>query len=146
MTSLSASHKPTSFALPGNRSIWTEKSKAINTITGATMTKEYTFGSKIDKERVVDLDKNGSTMKTDVAFTGTGHIGVLKKKHPDSHPKIDPAYEAVEDYTGTFRVYEFVDEYGRSVSSEKNVSGFGYVAVDKRVSNSQRTYESGTGS
>ena len=150
-TSLSASHKPTSFALPGNRSIdygtkWTEKSKAINTITGATMTEEYTNARKIDKERVVDLDKNGSTMKTDVAFTGTGHIGVLKKQEPDSHPRIDPAYEAVEDYTGAFRVYEFVDEYGQSVRSEKNVSGYGYVAVDKRVGASQRTYESGTGS
>jgi len=151
VTSLSAEHKPTSFALPGNRSIdygtkWTEKSKAINTITGATMTEEYTFAQKIDKERAVDLDKNGSTMKTDVAFTGTGHIGVLKKRNPDSHPRIDPTYEAVEDYTGTFRVYELVDEYGKSVKSEKNVSGYGYVAVDKRVGASQRTYESGTGS
>ncbi len=150
-TSLSAAHRPTSFALPGNRSIdygtkWTEKSKAINTITGATITEEYTFGSKIEKDRTVDLDKNGSTMKTDIEFTGTGHIGVLKKKHPDSHPRVDPAYEAVEDYTGTFRVYEFVDEYGQSVRSEKNVSGYGYVAVDKRVGASQRTYESGTGS
>jgi len=151
VTSLSASHKPTSFALPGNRSIdygtkWTEKSKAINTITGATMTEEYTFAQKIDKERAVDLDKNGSTMKTDVAFTGTGHIGVLKKEEPDSRAKVKPAYEAVEDYTGSFRVYELVDEYGKSVRSEKNVSGYGYVAVDKRVGSSQRTYESGTGS
>ena len=85
-------------------------------------------------------------MKTDVAFTGTGHIGVLKKEYPDSHPRIDPAYEAVEDYIGSFRVYEMVDEYGQTVRSEKNVTGYGYVAVDKRVSDSQRTYESGTGS
>ena len=150
-TSLSAAHRPTSFSLPGGSSInyttkWTEKSKAINHVTGATMTEEYTFAKKIDKDRTVDLDKNGSTMKTDVAFTGTGHIGILKKESPDSHPRIKPAYEAVEDYTGAFRVYEFVDEYGQSVRSEKNVSGYGYVAVDKRVSNSQRTYESGTGS
>ena len=151
VTSLSATYNPTSFSLPQNRSIdygtkWTEKSKAINTITGATMTEEYTFAHKIDKERTVDLDKNGSTMKTDVAFTGTGHIGVLKKEEPGSRAKVKPAYEAVEDYTGTFRVYELVDEYGKSVKSEKNVSGYGYVAVDKRVGSSQRTYESGTGS
>jgi uncharacterized repeat protein (TIGR01451 family) len=110
------------------------------------MTEEYTFAHKIDKERVVDLDKNGSTMKTDVAFTGTGHIGVLKKEEPDSRARVKPAYEGVEDYTGTFRIYEMVDEYGKSVRSEKNVTGYGYVAVDKRISDSQRTYESGTGS
>ena len=150
-TSLSASHKPTTFSLPGGSSItygskWTEKSKGINYATGATMTEEYTFANKIDKERVIDLDKNGSTMKTDVTFTGTGHIGVLKKEEPDSHPRVKPTYEAVEDYTGSFRIYEMVDEYGSNVRSEKDVDGYGYVAVDKRVSDNQRTYESGTGS
>jgi len=150
-TSLSATHKPTTFSLPGGSSItygskWTEKSKGLNYATGATMNEEYTFANKIDKERVVDLDKNGSTMKTDVSFTGTGHIGVLKKEEPDSHPKIDPLYEGVEDYVGSFKVYEMVDEYGKNVRSEKGVTGYGYVAVDKRVSDNQRTYESGTGS
>jgi len=150
-TSLSASHKPTTFSLPGGSSItygskWTEKSKGINYATGATMNEEYTFANKIDKERVVDLDKNGSTMKTDVSFTGTGHIGVLKKDEPDSHPKVKPTYEATEDYTGSFQVNEMVDEYGSNVRSEKSVTGYGYAAVDKRVSNNQRTYESGTGS
>ncbi|MCX6679825.1 MAG: right-handed parallel beta-helix repeat-containing protein [Methanothrix sp.] len=150
-TSLSAVHQPTSFALPQNRSIdygtkWTEKSKGINTITGATMNEEYTFASKIDKERSIELDKNGSTMKTEVEFEGTGHIGVLKKADPDSHPKVRPIYEAGEDYVGSFHVYEMVDEYGQGVSSNKSVAGYGYVAVDKRVRDSQRTYESGTGS
>jgi len=150
-TSLSASHKPTTFSLPGGSSItygskWTEKSKGINYATGATMNEEYTFANKIDKERVVDLDKNGSTMKTDVSFTGTGHIGVLKKEEPDSHPKVKPTYEATEDYTGSFQVNEIVDEYGSNVRSDKSVTGYGYAAVDKRVSNNQRTYESGTGS
>ena len=150
-TSLSAVHQPTTFALPGGGSIaygtkWTEKSKAINRVTGATMNEEYTFASNINKDRTVELDENGTTMKTDVDFTGTGHIGVLKKEDPESHPKHDPAYEAVEDYVGSFKLYEMVDEYGSSVKSEKNVTGYGYVAVDKRVKDSQRTYESGTGS
>jgi uncharacterized repeat protein (TIGR01451 family) len=39
-----------------------------------------------------------------------------------------------------------VDEYGQGVSSNKSVAGYGYVAIDKRVRDSQRTYESGTGS
>ena len=47
---------------------------------------------------------------------------------------------------GKFNVYEMVDEYGSSVQSNKSVTGYGYVDVDKRVKDSQRTYESGTGS
>jgi large repetitive protein len=151
VSSLSAVHQPTTFALPGGGSIaygtkWTEKSKGINTITGATMNEEYTFANKIDKNRSIELDKNSSTMKTEVEFEGTGHIGVLKKEDPDSHPKVKPTYEGVEDYVGSFKVYEMVDEYGSSVQSNKSVTGYGYVAVDKRVKDSQRTYESGTGS
>lgn len=150
-TSLSAVHQPTTFSLPHGSSItygskWTEKTKGINTATGATLNEEYAFASKIEKERDIELDENGSTMKTDVAFTGTGHIGVLEKEDLDSHPKVDPTYEATEDYTGSFRVYELVDEYGSNIRSDKNVTGYGYAAVDKRVSDNQRTYESGTGS
>jgi uncharacterized repeat protein (TIGR01451 family) len=151
MTNLSAVYNPTTFYIPSGRSItygtkWTEKSQGINTITGGTMNEEYTFASKIDKERVIELDENGSTMKTDVEFEGAGHIGVLKKDKHDSHPKVKSTYEASEDYVGHFKVTEMVDEYGSNVKSEKNVTGYGYAAVDKRISNSQRTYESGTGS
>ncbi|OPY51298.1 MAG: hypothetical protein A4E49_02309 [Methanosaeta sp. PtaU1.Bin112] len=151
VSSLSAVRQPTTFDLPGGGSIaygtkWTEKSKGINTITGATMNEEYTFANKIDKNRSIELYENGSTMKTEVEFEGTGHIGVLKKEAPDSHPKVKPAYEGIEDYVGGFKVYEMVDEYGSSVQSNKSVTGYGYVAVDKRVKDSQRTYESGTGS
>jgi uncharacterized repeat protein (TIGR01451 family) len=53
--------------------------------------------------------------------------------------------EAREDYVGSFKVLEKVDEYGSSVSSEKSASGAGLVVVDKRVGESQRSYESGTG-
>ncbi|MDD4651609.1 MAG: hypothetical protein PHQ34_05200, partial [Methanothrix sp.] len=151
VTNLSAVHQPTSFALPQNRTIdyrtkWTEKSKGINTITGATMNEEYTSANKIEKDRSIELDRNGSTMNTEVEFEGTGHIGILKKETPDAHPKVNPVYEATEDYVGRFNVSEKVDEYGKNVKSEKSVSGYGYVGVDKRVRDSQRTYESGTGS
>jgi uncharacterized repeat protein (TIGR01451 family) len=151
ISSLSAVHQPTTFTLPQNRSIdygtkWTEKSRGINTITGATMNEKYTFADKVDTDRSIELDRNGSTMKTEVEFSGAGHIGVLKKERPDAHPKSGPVYEAVEDYVGRFKVFEMVDEYGSSVKSNKSVTGYGYVAVDKRLKNSQRTYESGTGS
>jgi uncharacterized repeat protein (TIGR01451 family) len=85
-------------------------------------------------------------MTTEVEFAGQGHIGVLKKQAPDSHPKVKTVFESREDYAGNFKIYEKVDEYGTSVISNKSTSGFGYVAVDKRIKDSQRTYESGTGS
>jgi uncharacterized repeat protein (TIGR01451 family) len=151
VTSLSAVHKPTTFSLPQGRSIgyatkWTEKSKGKNAITGASMNEEYTSATKIDKDRSIELDENGSTMKTEVEFVGQGHIGTLKKESPDAHPKVKPIFESVEDYVGGFKVSEMVDEYGKSVQSNRSVTGYGYVAVDQRVRDSQRTYESGTGS
>ncbi len=150
-TSLSASYKPSTFSLPGGRSIgfqtkWTEKSKGKNFVTGASMSEEYTHATKIEKDRTISMDKNGSTMKTEVEFNGTGHIGVLKKESPDAIPKVKPIYESTENYVGAFNITENVDEYGSSVKSEKSTTGTGFAAVDKRVRDSQRTYEYGTGS
>ena len=155
-TSLFAVYKPTTFSLPKGRSLnygtkWTDKSKARNEVTNATMNEEYTFANKITKDSSVELDKNGSTMKTDVEFEGVGHIGVLKDQ-PNSatvsarNANVKPVMESQEDYVGNFKTSEYVDEYGTSVVSNKSTTGFGYVAVDKRIANSQRTYESGTGS
>ena len=149
--SVSASHQPTAFTLPLNRSIdygtkWTETTRGINAITGATINEQYTFADKIDRDRSIELDKNGSTMKTEVEVEGVGHIGVLKKESPEAHPKARPVYESTEDFVGSFKATEMVDEYGRSVQSNKSMTGYGYVAVDKRVHDSQRSYESGTGS
>ena len=150
-TSLSAVHKPTTFNLPAGRSIsysskWTDKSTAINTITGATMNEEYTHATNIDRDRSIEINENGTTMKTEVSFEGSGHIGILKKEEPKSQPKVALTFEATENYVGKFQVSEMVDEYGRSVLSNKSVTGYGYVAVDKRIRDNQRTYESGTGS
>ncbi|MCX6678949.1 MAG: GEVED domain-containing protein [Methanothrix sp.] len=151
IANISAVHGPTTFTLPQNRSIdygtkWTETTRGINTITGATINEKYTFANKIDRDRSIELDRNGSTMKTEVVFEGTGHIGVLKKQSPDAHPKVKPIFESSEDYVGGFKATEMVDEYGSSVQSNKSMTGYGYVAVDQRVHDSQRTYESGTGS
>jgi uncharacterized repeat protein (TIGR01451 family) len=150
VTSLSATHSPTTFALPKGRSIeygskWTEKFKVRNEATGSTIIEEYTSAFRIEKERSLDLNENGSTIKSDVEFEGVGHIGVLKKQKPDDHPEVKSFFESSEDYVGSFKIYEYVDEYGTSVVSNKSTMGYGYVAVDKRDRNSQRTYESGTG-
>lgn len=149
--SLSASYKPTTFSLPKGRSIdygtrWTEKFKGRNEASGATITEEYTLASRIEKEGSMELDKNGSTMRSEVEFEGTGHIGFLKKASPDAAAKAKPIYEAQEDYSGNFRVYEYVDEYGTSVFSNRSTTGSGFAAVKARIGDSQRSYESGTGS
>jgi len=77
---------------------------------------------------------------------GQAHLGFLKKANPDAPAKAKPIFEMQEDYTGAFNIQENVNEYGKSVKSIKNASGLGYVAVDKRIGDSQRSYESGTGS
>jgi len=80
-------------------------------------------------------------MEFDTAFEGMGHVGVLKT----TDPQATPAAEFREDYTGSFRVYEKADEYGSSVTSEKSASGSGFVSADKRIKESQRSYEYGSG-
>ena len=62
-----------------------------------------------------------------------------------SSPRATPIFEAREDYVGSFKVLERIDEYGSSVTSDKAASGRGLVVVDKRIGSVQRTYESGTG-
>ena len=91
------------------------------------------------------LDENQSVMEVNSDFDGRGHIGFLKMPSGASSPRATPIFEAREDYVGSFKVLERVDEYGSSVSSEKAAYGKGLVVVDKRVGSSQRTYESGTG-
>ncbi|MEA2046517.1 MAG: hypothetical protein U9N48_08395, partial [Euryarchaeota archaeon] len=140
----------TTLGLYRNRSItydtkWTEKARAKNRITGATMYETYHYATSLDRNSYIKLDKNGSTMIVDSTFEGMGHIGLLKKGDNRSAVQGTPLFESREDYTGSFRIYEKVDEYGSGVTFDKSASGTGLVAVDKRVNNSQKTYESGTG-
>jgi len=124
---------------------WTESAEARNKVTGASMTESYRHASSIDRESRMKLDENESVMEVDSQFDGMGHLGFLKLP-VNANPKSTPIFESREDYAGSFRVLEKVDEYGSSATSEKVTSGFGLVAVDKRIGDSQRSYESGTGS
>jgi len=147
---VSATHATTTLELYNNRtavysSKWTEEARAKNRITGASMSESYRYATSIDRESRMFLDKNESAMQIESEFEGMGHMGFLKMPSNTSSIRDLPIFEAREDYTGSFRVIENVDEYGSSVSSEKSVSGAGLVAVDKRVGESQRSYESGTG-
>jgi len=150
---ISATHKTTSVGLYNNRTVtyssrWTEDACAKNRVTGTSMHESYRYATSIDRNSHMKLDKNESEMEVEAEFDGKGHIGFFKLSDPNCSC---PFLEASEDYTGSFRVYEKVSEYGSSVESEKSTSGTGLVVVDKHVGDkgckdSQRSYESGTGS
>jgi uncharacterized repeat protein (TIGR01451 family) len=149
-SSLSARHAPTSFRLPHGQSIsfssmWSEADLARNERTGASLRERYMYASSIDKEGSILMDENGSTLATDTHFQGYGHLGALKKSGPDAGPKASPVFEGRESYSGSFHLNETIEEYGSNVISNKSAFGSGFVASDKRVRSSQRTYEYGSG-
>jgi uncharacterized repeat protein (TIGR01451 family) len=149
-TSLSEVYNPTSFSLPNGRTLsynsrWFEAQQGKNRITGATINERYMYATSIDRESIISLDKNGSTLYSGTSFQGAGHIGVLKKPDTEERFKGTPTYESREDYLGNFTVSTNVDEYGKNLAGNRTVSGTGMASSDRRISNKQRSYESGTG-
>jgi uncharacterized repeat protein (TIGR01451 family) len=151
-TSLHESYQPSSFTLPGGRKIgytskWSEAVVSRNRITDATTNERYMYANRIDRNSSLHLDKNGSTLISETAFEGSGHIGQLKGSSVNNavFSRKTPAYDSDENYLGSFRVITKFDEYGKSITSSRSVNGTGYVSSDKRIAKSQRSYESGTG-
>lgn len=149
-TSLSEKYAPSTFNLPNGRAVnysskWSEKQEAKNRITGASVVEIYKYANKIERESSLSLDKNGTTLASETAFEGSGHIGLEKKASSDQSKKGTPIYESQEDYTGSFKVITKFDEYGKNVQSSRVVTGNGSVSSDKRIGKVQRSYESGTG-
>jgi len=147
---MAASYSPATLGLYNDRVVeyssrWTQEAKAKNRVTGSYMSESYRYATFIDRESRIFLDENQSLMEVDSDFDGRGHIGFLKMPSGASSPRATPIFEAREDYIGSFKVLERVDEYGSSVTSDKAAAGQGLVIVDKRVGSAQRTYESGTG-
>ncbi len=150
-SSLKASFVPTSFSLPRSRYVSydskiSSSTKVENKATGASMDEVYRHADSVQRDQVVEEDKNGTTLSTEARFEGVGHFGYLKKSSPGAHPKYSPIIESSEDYAGEFYAYESVDEYGSGVVSNRSVSGSGAVSSDKHIRDSQRTFEHGTGS
>ena len=148
---VSATYSKTNLGLYNNRTVtysskWTEEAKAKNWITGASLTESYRYADFIDRESSFDVDENGSIMEFETEFSGMGHVGALKKSDPNDTARDTPIFELREDYVGTFRTYQKVDEYGKNVGYEASTSGEGFVAADRRVGESQRSYEYGSGS
>jgi len=150
MKDVSATSGPTTLGLYNNRTVafssrWTEEARAKNRITGAIIRESYRYATSIDRESRIFLDENQSVMEVESEFDGMASIGFLKMPSP-SDRQTTPLFEGREEYRGSFKVVERIDEYGSGVSSEKSASGSGLVVVDKRLGEIQRSYESGTGS
>ena len=148
---VAATYAPTTLGLYRNRTVafssrWTEEAWAKNRVTGTGMSESYRYATSIDRESRMLLDENQSSMKVESEFEGMGHIGFLKMPTDSSTPKTTPLFEASEDYAGSFRVLENAGEYGSGVSFNKSAAGEGLVAADRRLGQSQRSYESGAGS
>lgn len=143
---MSAAYSPTAFALYNNRTIdysskWMEGAWAKNWATGSSMSEYYRYATSIDRESRFDIDKNGTSMEFDTSFEGQGHMGTILTSGQHATPSV----EFREDYSGSFNIYQRTDEYGSGTISEKTTQGTGFVSVDKRIKESQRSYEYGTG-
>jgi len=143
---VSATYGTTTLGLYRNRSVtyssrWTQEAKAKNRITGTSMSESYRYATSIDRESRINIDQSETVMEINSEFDGMGHVGILKMPSSDSTAHDKPAFESREDYVGSFKVLESVT----GSSSTKTSSGTGFVAADKRIDTSQRSYESGTG-
>jgi uncharacterized repeat protein (TIGR01451 family) len=117
-----------------------------NSATGMAMKESYLYGDSLDREALIGVDGNGTKMEVESTFDGMASLEVYKMSSPNGTPQETPAFEASEDYSGSFKISESVDDYGPSIASERSVSGTGFVAVNKKVGDGQKTFESGTGS
>lgn len=116
-----------------------------NPATGTAMKESYLRGDSLDREAVIGVDGNGTEMEVESTFDGVASLGVFKKSSPNGTPQDVPAFEAREDYSGSFKISEQVEDYGSTIASERSVAGTGFVAVNKKVADGQKSFESGTG-
>ncbi|HOO54732.1 MAG TPA: hypothetical protein PLM24_05970 [Methanothrix sp.] len=117
-----------------------------NSATGTAMKESYLYGDSLNREAAIGVNGNGTEMEVESTFDGMASLGVYKESSPNATPQETPAFAASEDYSGSFKISERVDDYGSSVVSERSVSGTGFVAVNKKVGDEQKIHESGTGS
>jgi len=116
-----------------------------NNVTDTSMSESYRYATSVDLESRIVRDQNRSMMVVDSEFDGMGHIGVLKLSDPGASVHGVPVIEAREDYIGSFRIYDRIDEENSSLTFNKSTSGTGFAATSKRIREGQKTYEYGTG-
>jgi uncharacterized repeat protein (TIGR01451 family) len=147
--SLVAVYRPTSFALPSDRSIdfnspVTSLTYSRNRATKASISQEFFYARNLDMEQRLFLDRNETTMAVEAAVQGQAHLGVLKKDGEAVRPS--PVFESSQDYAGDFRINSSLEDYGGNLRLAGNATGSGRAASDQRLKNSQRSYEHGSGS
>jgi uncharacterized repeat protein (TIGR01451 family) len=116
-----------------------------NNVTDTSMSESYRYATSIDRESRIVRDQNRSTMVIDSEFDGMGHIGVLKLSDPGKSVHGVPVIEAREDYIGSFKIHDRIDEDNSSLTFNKSTSGTGFASISKRIKEGQKTYEYGTG-
>jgi len=144
--SMTAMHQPVTLSLYGSRtlnssSLWTDRTLARNRVTGLSMTGSVSHAKNISLDSRIKLDENESVMELSSEFEGQGQFGTRKKSEDGKKTYLD----SQDDYAGSFKVYQKIDEYGSGLSSRRSASGTGFVAGDRRVGSSQRSHEAGTG-
>lgn len=146
-----AKHTPTSLSLSRNRklnfnSLWFDRTNAKNYVRNETVSENYLYMDLINKESHFLADPNQTVYKsTGDFYGGKAQIGYTKTK-TRTIPGLSKNYVDIsEDYHGSFRVGQSLDSYGSGVSYSKSANGNGFVASDKRIGKTQRSFETGSG-
>jgi len=147
--SLKAVYRPTSFSLPGGRSInysseISSLTRARNRATQASTSQAVRYAKSLEMDEKLLIDKNETLVSVEGSLQGQAHLGTRKK---DSQA-VNPAtiFESSQAYTGSFRFNSSLEDYGGNLRLIGNASGQGEVASDQRLKKSQRSYEHGNGS
>ncbi len=144
--SMTAMHQPVTLSLYGSRTVnasspWSERTLARNRVSGLSFAGSLTHAKNISLDSRIKLDENESVLELSSEFEGQGQFGAKKKSQDGKKTFLD----SQDDYAGSFKVYQKIDEYGSGLSSRRSASGTGFVAGDRRVGTSQRSHEAGTG-
>ncbi|OPY54450.1 MAG: hypothetical protein A4E49_01027 [Methanosaeta sp. PtaU1.Bin112] len=147
--SLKAIYRPTSFSLPGGKSLNYDSEIASSTITRnratqASTGQEIRYAKNLEMNHKLLVDKNETLLSVEGSVQGQAHLGVLKKD--GQAVKLSSIVESSQDYGGSFRFNSSLEDYGSNVLLISNASGGGQAASEQRLKKSQRSYEHGSGS
>jgi uncharacterized repeat protein (TIGR01451 family) len=146
-----AKHAPTTLSLSRNRSInfnslWFDRTGAKNYVRNEKVSENYLYMDLINKESSFLVDPNQTVYKSTGDFYGGMAQIAFTKIKPRTIPGLSDNYvDIAEDYHGSFKVGQSMDSYGEGVSYSKSAKGLGFVASDKRIGNTQRSFETGSG-
>ncbi len=149
ISTLQAVYRTTSFALLGDKSIdYDSRVSSLtytwNRATHASTSQEFRYAKSLEMDQQFLLDQNETIMSMEAEFVGQAHLGVRKKDGEAVKPS--PVFESSQDYAGTFRINQSLQDYGSNVRMIRNTTGLGLAASDQRLKKSQRSYEHGFGS